>query len=287
MQTSIFEVLEDFLPQYSDKKVMIGLSGGINSMAVLAYLKKYVKHKPKNLYLFYAHFEEHSDDTKELVLAGVEYAKKHFPNVHFEMTDNSILNFFEKSKMIPHPMISPCTRILKIEPMLAFAAKHKIDKDLVGYVREESKRIKRQISKLESKGLSGTKDHTIAHLSNEDCFSLVKSEIGWFPEIYNVFWTDERILPYLEDNKDSMSQDAYRVAKKYATAGYNKYKNTTRVFAHNNCLPCKNMGTWEMEMIKLFFPKKYKKAEELACRIGQHWGRDTEQSASCTHCEFD
>jgi len=42
-----------------DKRVMIGLSGGINSMAVLCWLIEQ-EDKPKDIWLFYAHFEEHS-----------------------------------------------------------------------------------------------------------------------------------------------------------------------------------------------------------------------------------
>ena len=55
---------------YRSVKVMIGLSGGINSMAVLVWLAQY-ELRPKELHLFYAHFEEHSPGTLEFVLAGV------------------------------------------------------------------------------------------------------------------------------------------------------------------------------------------------------------------------
>jgi tRNA(Ile)-lysidine synthase TilS/MesJ len=45
---------------YSNQKVLIGLSGGINSMAVLCCLALYPDElKPKELHLFYAHFDEH------------------------------------------------------------------------------------------------------------------------------------------------------------------------------------------------------------------------------------
>ena len=45
----------------SNEKVLIGLSGGINSMAVLCQLVESGV-KPKELHLFYCHFEEHSPE---------------------------------------------------------------------------------------------------------------------------------------------------------------------------------------------------------------------------------
>lgn len=51
MQTEMF--IEH--PDYSDKNVLIGLSGGINSMAVLCWIAKIPEElKPKKLFLFYA-----------------------------------------------------------------------------------------------------------------------------------------------------------------------------------------------------------------------------------------
>ena len=48
---------------------MIGLSGGINSMAVLCWLGELPTHKhPDELHLFYADFKEHSEDTIQFVL---------------------------------------------------------------------------------------------------------------------------------------------------------------------------------------------------------------------------
>ena len=73
MQLTIFEILQDSW-NYSDKKVMIGLSGGINSAAVLAYLAKNVIDKPKELFLFYAHFDEHSSDTIDFAHSGLDDA---------------------------------------------------------------------------------------------------------------------------------------------------------------------------------------------------------------------
>lgn len=57
-----------------DKKVMIGLSGGINSMALLCWLAEQ-PNRPTDLWLFYAHFKEHSPDTWDFVQSGMEYAK--------------------------------------------------------------------------------------------------------------------------------------------------------------------------------------------------------------------
>ena len=49
--------------------------------------------------------------------------------------------------MIPHPTIAPCTRVLKIEPMMKYANENQIHIDLVGYVKEEGRRIKNMHSK--------------------------------------------------------------------------------------------------------------------------------------------
>lgn len=172
MQLSIYETLQDTW-NYSEKRVMIGLSGGINSMAVLCYLAKMVEDKPKELFLFYAHFNEHSSDTEKFVQSGYNYAKKHFETVHFEQTNNSVNDFFLKQKIIPHPSVAPCTRLLKIVPIVNFMEKNKIDVDLVGYVRTENRRIKNQLKRNVS-----NKEYPISHLSDADCFSLVKKEIG-------------------------------------------------------------------------------------------------------------
>lgn len=72
---------------YCGEKVLIGLSGGINSMAVLCDLAKSGV-QPGELHLFYAHFEEHSPDTLDFVKAGFQFAKKHFNNVKTKITYN-------------------------------------------------------------------------------------------------------------------------------------------------------------------------------------------------------
>ena len=286
MQLTIFETLQDSW-NYSDKKVMIGLSGGINSAAVLAYLAKNVIDKPKELFLFYAHFEEHSSDTVDFVNDCVKYAKRNFETVHYTREDKSINEHFQKKNFIPHPKISECTKTLKILPIVEFMAVNKIDVDLVGYVRSESSRIKRQI-----KTGAKNKEYLISHLSNDDCFSLVKQQIGWYPKIYDIKWTDERIIPFLKCHKKFIPEKDYLTALKYAVRGFG-YFGSSSVFAHNNCLPCKNMSTWELYLVKLFYPLKFDKAMETAKKTGTYWGRNADglnesgRNASCSFCAFD
>lgn len=285
MQISLLDDLYDL--DFSEKNVLIGLSGGINSAAVLCHLVKNVKEKPKRLFLYYAHFLEHSDDTFQFVLDCVKYAKLHLEGVFFEYSSNSINALFTKLNVIPHPRIPICTKVLKINKMLEFQRKHDIDLDLIGYVKGENRRIKRQIK---HKVLN--KAYPISHLTDADCFSLVEKEIGWFPEIYKIKWTDKRIIPFLKCHKDFMPIQQYNVAMKYAQRGYG-YKNKTAVFSHNNCLPCKNMQTWEYYLVKLFFPNKFEKAMQVSQNTNSHWGRSADsltragQTTSCSFCAFD
>ena len=221
---------------YRNVKVMIGLSGGINSMAVLVWLANY-ELKPKELHLFYAHFEEHSPGTLEFVLAGVEYAKRNFETVIYKQTNNSVLDYFKEQKMIPHPTAAPCTRFLKIEPMVTYAFENGITVDLVGYVRTEKRRVKN----MQSKGADNlfmSKQFPILQQDNEWCFDVVKKEIGFYPAIYDI-----------------------RNAK------------GKRVFTHNNCLPCKNMQIDDFEEVKEFFPDYWQKAMDLSNELQKYWGR--------------
>lgn len=221
---------------YRNVKVMIGLSGGINSMAVLVWLANY-ELKPKELHLFYAHFEEHSPGTLEFVLAGVEYAKRNFETVIYKQTNNSVLDYFREQKMIPHPTAAPCTRFLKIEPMVTYAFENGITVDLVGYVRTEKRRVKN----MQSKGADNlfmSKQFPILQQDNEWCFDVVKKEIGFYPAIYDI-----------------------RNAK------------GKRVFTHNNCLPCKNMQIDDFEEVKEFFPDYWQKAMDLSNELKKYWGR--------------
>lgn len=171
---------------FKNKKVLIGLSGGINSMALLCWLSSLpFDNKPSELHLYYAHFEEHSPDTKKFVEAGVEFAKKHFANVIYTITENSVLDFFLEKKFIPHPTISPCSAEFKILPMLKYAYKNNIDVDLIGFVNSEQKRIDR-LNKTAKQDLFFVKQFPIANQTNEWCFELVLKNIGWYPNIYDI-----------------------------------------------------------------------------------------------------
>lgn len=232
MQTSFFEDYIDL----SQKKVLIGLSGGINSMALLCHIANYPEeYKPKELHLFYAHFIEHSPDTEQFVLDGVKYAKTKFNTVFYTQTHNSILKFFEENKMIPHPMVSPCTRVLKIEPIMTYMALNKIDIDLVGYVRGEVRRMKNMHAKNEKTVL--TKGFPIISKDDQWCFDIVKAEIGWYPKIYTI------------------------------------KRRGKRVFHHNNCLPCKNMNIKDFNLVKKHYPTYWEEAMNVANNLQAYWGR--------------
>ena len=112
---------------FSGKKIMIGLSGGINSMAVLCWLGELPEaHRPDELHLFYADFKEHSPDTIQFVLDGHFWARGRFKNVVYMQTDNSVMDFFEENDFIPHPTNAKCSVTLKIEPMLKYAYQNDI-----------------------------------------------------------------------------------------------------------------------------------------------------------------
>ena len=243
MQVDLFQEFTDF----SDKKVLIGLLGGINSMAVLCQLADYPSRlKPKELHLFYVHFKEHSEDTMKFVHAGVRYARKHFNNVKYFFTKNSINDYFRKKNFIPHPRISPCSKELKIIPITTHTHTHTIDFDLIGYVREEKRRMERQINLG-----AVNKVYLIAELTNEECFDIVKEQIGWYPKIYDI------------------------------------RENGKRVFKHNNCLPCKNMSEKDLQNVGKYFPKLASIANDTAKQIGKYWGReDSEIKIDCKVCEW-
>tara|TARA_R110000803_G_scaffold136142_1_gene203116 strand:+ start:2050 stop:2901 length:852 start_codon:yes stop_codon:yes gene_type:complete len=278
MQISTFDVLQDF--SYSDKRVMIGLSGGINSAAALIYLSEYVDDKPEEIYLYYSHLVEHSPDTKKFVLDLVEYAKKHFDNVVFEMSEHSMNQYcIDEFKGIPHPSITPCTKILKLNLMIEFMAVHKIDIDIVGYVRSEYKRIQNQINRNVK-----NKDYLISHLSDEDCFFLTKKHLGWYPDIYDLKWNDPKILKALTEYGKDLHKKQFNTIAKYHRKGYNNMSNTYRVFKHNNCLPCKNMHQWEIFMIRIFYPKYYDEAMKVADQLNSYWGRKDEDISEENDC---
>ena len=252
MQTDAFVEYQDFTGQ----KIMLGLSGGINSGAILCWLaSNYPKnYLPHELHLFYAHFEEHSDDTYDFVKALVAYAKGKLPSevdIIFETTWNSVNTFFGQQRMIPHPTNSMCSIQLKIEPMFNYMKKYDIEFDLVGYVRHEKGRLDRQQSYDNEQ--SKSKVYPITSMSDADCLSLCEKEIGWVPEIYKI-----------------------------------KYSDGSRVFKHNNCLPCKNMHDYQMKEVKMHFPEKYNRALQTAKDMGQHWGRKDEvDELICPTCDWD
>ncbi len=245
-------------------KALIGLSGGINSMAVVCWLAEQ-KVKPKEIHLYYAHFVEHSDDTLQFVLDGVEFAKKHFEKVVYVQTDNSILEFFREIKAILHPSRSLCSYRLKIEPINRYAEINEIEVDLVGYVKHELKRRgNKQQKNLPQYNLFHNleKLYPIGEFTDEWCFDIVDKYIGWHPAIYDI-----------------------------------KDENGNRVFKHNNCLPCKNMYPHEMEAVKKYYPEKHFKAMELSAKLTRHWGRskadfytqfgrDLGQDSTCEACKF-
>lgn len=246
---------------YEGEKIMCGLSGGINSMAVLCWLIESGQ-KPKELHLYYAHFDEHSPDTFQFVADGVRLARRYFDNVIVKITHNSVLSYFEKHKMIPHPVRSTCSYHLKIAPMEAYCFQNGISIDLIGYVRSEAKRIKRmQLSGANN--LFITKDFPIGLFSEDWCFEIVDRHIGWHPAIYDI--------------KDEKGK---------------------RIFSHNNCLPCKNMWVKDMKAVAEHYPEYMKKATDLSNRLKSYWGRDADayytefgredfEPGQCETCSFD
>ena len=165
--------------------------------------------------------------------------------------------------------------------MNEFMKKYKIDIDIIGYVRSEYSRIKRQIER----GVTN-KEYLIAHLSDEDCFYLVEKEIGWFPKIYSYKWIDKRIGEALKKWGHELDPKQRKTIKKYHKQGFNNMSQTYRVFKHNNCLPCKNMHQWELFMVRVFYKDQYDKAIKLAKKLGSHWGREGKEVNELTDCEI-
>lgn len=221
------------------EKVLIGLSGGINSMAVLCWLKE-SGIRPSELHLYYAHFQEHSPDTFPFVKAGIRFARENFDNVIVTVVRHSVIRFFEDQKMIPHPIASPCSRMLKIEPILEYAKSNGIKYDLVGYVKHELKRRTSRQRAVADGELE--KVYPIGDFSDEWCFEIVDRHIGWHPKIYDIVGL-----------------------------------NGKRAFKHNNCLPCKNMTTDDMMLVRQHYPRYHEQAMSLSDRLGKYWGRDKDE----------
>ena len=246
MQRDLFPPTDDL----SAERPAIGLSGGINSAALLCYLAS--EHpepkRPRTVLLYYAHLSEHSPDTFPFVKACVRYARAHFADVRFRMHRDSMAGFIRRERFIPHPTVSPCTFDLKIERMEAWAAREGATVDLIGYVRHERKRIERQ----RARGVEG-KAYPIAHLTDADCLSIVDREIGWHPAIYDL---------RRDDGKPA--------------------------FGNNNCLPCKNMHARQLKLVQLHFPDYWQRAAAAAADVGSYWGRAEEYAGDpCAVCAFD
>lgn len=246
---------------YTGKKILVGLSGGINSMAVLCWLYEQ-GYQPAELHLYYAHFSEHSPDTFQFVADGIRWARKHFPKVIVKITSNHVLRYFEEYKMIPHPVRSTCSYHLKIAPMEAYCLNNGITVDLIGYVKTEAKRIRRMYSN-NANNLFTTKEFPIGLFTDEWCFEIVIRNIGWYPYIYTIL-----------DDKGK------------------------RAFKHNNCLPCKNMYVSDMKKVALHYPSYMLAADKLSKRLKSYWGRNAEdyyttfgrqdyEPGICENCSFD
>ena len=243
----------------NNKIVSLPISAGINSAAVLCWLIESGM-MPKELHLFYAHFKEHSPDSMAFSVALMEMAKKHFPCVKTMITDNSVLAFFEQKKMIPHPMISPCSKNLKIEPMMLYNATNLVDVDLIGYIRTEKKRMDNNGGKND---LFLSTEFPISQFDDEWCFTIVKKHLGWYPAIYDIL-----------DDKGK------------------------KVFKHNNCLPCKNMQINQMKAVEKYYPEYMEEAKKTSDKLKAYWGRNADayytefgkqdyEPSACDVCTLD
>jgi len=219
-------------------------------MAVLCWVGELPEvQRPKEVHLFYADFKEHSPDTAQFVLDGHFWARSRFESVTYTQTDNSVMDFFEESNMIPHPTNSACSRILKIEPMLRYAYQNDIQIDLVGYIAKEVKRAKRAM-KAGKNDLFFRKEFPILGKDDYWCFEIVKENIGWYPAIYDI------------------------------------HENGKRVFTHNNCLPCKNMTPKQLKSVEKYYPEYYQRALEVEQETGSYFGR-SKADTGCAVCAFD
>lgn len=243
--------------------VLIGLSGGINSMAVLCWLAEQ-KEKPTEVHLFYAHFKEHSPDTFQFVADGIRFARTQFEKVFVQISKNSVLDFFREQHFIPHPKASPCSIKLKIIPIENYCAAHGIKIDLIGYVKHELKRRGgRQQNSINESLFSAVKKYPIGEFTDEWCFDIVEKYIGWYPFIYTI-----------------------------------KDENGKRIFKHNNCFPCKNMDMEELKDVEKYLPEHHLAAVKLSADISRYWGRDGNeyyftfvrpfigQDSTCEYCKF-
>lgn len=219
--------------------------------------------KPSELHLYYAHFAEHSPGSYQFVADLIAYARTMFDNVISEITYNSVLALFDKNKMIPHSMSSPCSRILKIEPMMLYNSLNRIEVDLIGYVRTEKTRITRMKESGGGSDMFISKEFPIEMFDDEWCFAIVKKHLGWYPAIYDIV-----------------------------------NEKGKRVFKHNNCLPCKNMNLNQMQDVEKYYPEYMARAVELFGKLNAYWGRNADEyyttfgkedyeAMPCEVCSFD
>lgn len=178
--------------------------------------------------------------------------------------------------MIPHPMVSPCSRKLKIEVAERWAFENGIQVDLVGYVKHElSRRAGKQQIKLQNSLFALEKEYPIGGFTDEWCFEIVDKVIGWHPAIYDLLWSEEDYLEGLCEKRD--------IGK--------------RIFKHNNCLPCKNGNEKDMKAIRKYYPQYHHAAMFLSSKLGKYWGRDGDkfyakfgrelgQESTCEACKF-
>lgn len=250
---------------YSREKVLLPLSGGINSAAALCVLGEYHPEelKPAELHIFYSHFREHSPGTFRFVADQIRYARKKFRVVKVVIQRHSVNAFFLSEGIIPHPTISPCSQRLKIQPRLDYAESEGIHAQLVGFVRTEFKRYKRQQKYVAKEGVRT--EYPTLTMTDEDCFRLVKAVVGWYPAIYEIRYSEEDFRAGLCSKKE--------IGK--------------RVFGHNNCLPCKNMTKRQLLTVGRYFPAYAARAQATAEAIpGAYWGRDdVPDSFKCDSCE--
>jgi hypothetical protein len=240
MQYSLLDITDEPF-DYSGKRVLIPTSEGINSAAVLCVLGEYhpEERKPEKLYLFDVHMVEHSPDSLQFAYELIAYARTRFKWVAADIVQKSMNQWCLENKMIPHPSRSPCSRELKMQSLDAYALQNRIDYRLIGYVKHEvNTRWKRAQNYVDD-----SFQYPLLRLTDEDCFSIVKSCIGWYPKIYDI---------------KEMRRGKAR-----------------RVFNHNNCLPCKNATTVQLADVGKYFPAHAQAAQEVAAQIpGAYWGRD-------------
>lgn len=261
MQGSLLDITDDVV-DYSDKKVMIPLSEGINSAAIVCLLGEHhpAPMMPKELHLFDVHLVEHSPDSLQFAWALIQYAHRKFPYVTATIVQDSFDKWCLDNKMVPHPSISPCSRELKMNRLDEYFTKQQLDIRLIGYVRHEMKRWTKA-----QKHIDSTYRYPILSLTDEDCFEIVKKAIGWYPAIYDITFTQEDLISGL----------------------CRKFELGRRVFKHNNCLDCKNLTTRQVKHVRKHFPLVAERADLIATSLpGARWGRDdVPEVMKCDACD--